>query len=71
MDNDFILFGLCMWSAVATGLALTYYRGKRKAETLLIIMAINLSKLADGEVEIFRGEDGSVRTKEIENGISE
>jgi hypothetical protein len=66
IDVEFILFALCMWASVATGLAFVNYRRAESNEYKLILMMMGIKRVAEGKAKLSLNADGSLKMEGTE-----
>lgn len=61
IDTEVVLFVLCIWACVATGLALYYRQKVEKTDHILFITLLGLRKVAKGEASISLDSEGNMK----------
>lgn len=68
IDMDVILFGLCIWACVATGMAIFYRQHALKSENMLLITMFGLKRVAEGKAKLSLNADGTLKMEGINDG---
>lgn len=61
IDFEVVLFALCMWASVATGLAVFFYKKSNRLDFMLGITMLGLRRVAKGEATIGLDAEGNMR----------
>ena len=61
IDTEVVLFVLCIWACVATGLAIYYRQKGEKADHILFITMLGLRKVAKGEASVSLDAEGNMK----------
>lgn len=66
IDFEVVLFALCMWASVATGLAVINYRRAESNEYKLILMMMGIKRVAEGKAKLSLNADGTLKMEGTE-----
>lgn len=68
IDMEFILFVLCLWSAIATGMAIFYRQHAITTERMLLITMLGIKRVAEGKAKLSLNADGTLKFEGANDG---